>query len=141
MSKDSRIRTVRLVMKTYNWWKANGGNLSHFVRTKIEEEMLASHPLRHHTRFIDTAGICYPHTQGGYCGICWPAGIPSREEWGNYRQAVNRGYDTFAGTWHEYQDAVIHRMQQTQLTEFDLSNSDTPTERASLLRRFWAWLV
>jgi len=33
--EDTRITTVRLSNKTYLWWKANGGNLSHFVRTKI----------------------------------------------------------------------------------------------------------
>jgi len=138
--EDTRITTVRLDMKTYTWWKANRGNLSHFVRTKIEEEMLSQHPLRHHTRFIDTAGICYPHTQGGYCGICWKGGIPSREEWTNYRQAVNRGYDTFEGTWHEYQDAMIHRMKQTQLTEFDEAPPTRVSSRDGLLRRFWAWV-
>jgi hypothetical protein len=141
MHEDTRITTVRLSNKTYLWWKANGGNLSHFVRTKIEEEMLASHPLQHHTRFIDTAGVCYPHTDGGYCGICWKGGVPSREEWADYRYA--RNHESFVGSWHDYQDVKV-RSKQSKLAEFG-PNSDTPSKealpRGGLLRRLWAWLV
>ena len=142
--EDTRITTVRLSNKTYLWWKANRGNLSHFVRTKIEEETLASHPLKHHTRFVDTADICFPHTDGGYCGICWPAGIPSREQWADYRMAVN--HESYIGTWLEYQDAKIRRIRskQTELEDFDFSSKriiDSEKLQVGLLRRFWTWLV
>ncbi len=143
--EDTRITTVRLSNKTYLWWKANGGNLSHFVRTKIEEEMLASHPLKHHTRYIDTAAICFPHTDGGYCGICWPAGIPSREEWADYRMAVN--HESYIGSWLDYQDVKIARIQrQTSLVDFPSStivdvDDRLQHDRRGLLRRFWNWLV
>jgi len=144
MNEGTRITTVRLSNKTYLWWKANGGNLSAFVRAAIEEEMLASHPLKHHTRYVDTAAICFPHTQGGFCGICWPAGIPSRSEWADYRMAVN--HESFHGTWLEYQDAKISRIErQTSLSDFPISQNPQPDRfkpaRLGLLRRFWAWLV
>jgi len=147
--EDTRITTVRLSNKTYLWWKANGGNLSHFVRTKIEEEMLASHPLRHHTRFIDTAMVCYPHTQGGFCGICWPAGIPSKSDWADYRQAMNRDYDTFHGTWLEYQDAKINRIasqipdsgKSDDQLSLQMSPNLQSTTRKGILRRLFNWLV
>lgn len=144
-AEDTRITTVRLSNKTYLWWKANGGNLSHFVRTKIEEEMLAAHPLKHHTRYIDTAAICFPHTEGGYCGICWAAGIPTREEWADYRMAVN--HESYIGSWHEYQDVKIARIQrQTSLVDFPTSSTESTAiaiavDRKGLLRRLWAWLV
>lgn len=143
-SGDTRITTVRLSNKTYLWWKANGGNLSAFVRAAIEEEMLASHPLKHHTRYIDGAGICYPHTLGGFCGICWPAGIPSKVDWADYRMAVN--HESFDGTWLEYQTAKINRIErQTSLSEFKSGQPDrfSPVgpPKLGLLRRFWAWLV
>jgi len=140
MPEDTRITTVRLSKETYQWWKANGGNLSAFVRAAIEAEMLASHPLRHHTRYVDAAAICYPHTQGGYCGICWPAGIPSKADWADYRMAVN--HESFGGTWIEYQDAKIARIQsQTSLTDFPSNQPDRfPPSRKGLLRRLWSWL-
>jgi len=140
MPEDTRITTVRLSSRTYLWWKANGGNLSAFVRSAIEEEMLASHPLRHHTRYVDGAAICFPHTQGGYCGICWPAGIPSRADWADYRMAVN--HESFEGTWLEYQAAKIARIQrQTSLTDFQSNQPDRfQLERVGLLRRLWSWL-
>ena len=142
--EDTRITTVRLSNKTYLWWKANRGNLSHFVRTKIEEEMHISQPLRHHTRFIDTADICFPHTDGGYCGICWKGGLPSRDEWADYRMAVN--HEGYMGTWLEYQDAKISRIRskQTGLDDFEFSskriNDSGKLQKAGRLRRFWAWL-
>jgi len=145
--EDTRITTVRLSNKTYIWWKANGGNLSHFVRTKIEEEMLASHPLRHHTRFVDSAMVCFPHTDGGFCGICWPAGIPSREQWADYRMAVN--HEGYRGTWLEYQDAKINRIA-SQIPDSGKSNDQLAlqmspnrqsTTRKGILRRLFNWLV
>jgi len=147
MHEDTRITTVRLSNKTYIWWKANGGNLSHFVRTKIEEEMLASHPLRHHTRFVDSAMVCFPHTDGGFCGICWPAGIPSREEWADYRMAVN--HEGYSGTWLEYQDAKINRARpdfQNPVMSRDLEKSlfsakGHSTTRKGILSRLFNWLV
>jgi len=145
--EDTRITTVRLSNKTYIWWKANGGNLSAFVRNKIEEEMLASHPLRHHTRFVDSAMVCFPHTDGGFCGICWPAGIPSREQWADYRMAVN--HEGYRGTWLEYQDAKINRIasqipdsgKSDDQFSLQMSPNLQSTTRKGILRRLFNWLV
>jgi hypothetical protein len=147
LPQNTRITTVRLSNKTYIWWKANGGNLSHFVRSKIEEEMLAAHPLRHHTRFVDTAMVCFPHTDGGYCGICWPAGIPSRHEWADYRMAVN--HEGYSGTWLEYQDAKINRLRpdfpntekNTVPGTLQISTKGHSPTRKGILRRLFNWLV
>lgn len=131
MKKAQRITTIRLGQQQYEWSKANIPNLSHFVRTKLAEEQMRQAPIMNHTKWVETAKKCYPHTKGGYCGLCWPDGIPSRAEWNDYRQEVIA--NTFRGSWSDWTNMLANRWEQktqTNLTDFAEKEPQTPLNRA-----------
>tara|TARA_Y100001973_G_C5185946_1_gene327833 strand:- start:726 stop:1145 length:420 start_codon:yes stop_codon:yes gene_type:complete len=137
----ARRTTIHLGNQQYTWAKANIPNLSHFVRTKIAEEQMKQAPIMNHTKWVDSAKKCYPHTKGGYCGLCWPDGIPSRAEWSEYRQEIIN--NTFRGSWDDWINMLANRWEkktQLQLTDFPKDEPQTPPRRG-ILTRIWNFLI
>ena len=51
---------------------------------KVDDLMHQSRPVNYHNAWRENAQKCYPFTNGGYCAICWPAGVPDRTLWMAY---------------------------------------------------------
>ena len=91
-----RITTISLDDEAYEQAKLVG-NLSQFVRLALQEESnkLANVPVDYHNNFREHLNICYPYHPSGYCGICWPNGRPTKNQfrdWNiSFQQALRAG--------------------------------------------------
>lgn len=85
MSKTDHITTVRLTSKQKEWVRNNHpNNFSNLVRQMVDEMMHNATPVGYHNAWREKAQKCYPFMQGGYCAICWPAGVPDKVVWMDY---------------------------------------------------------
>lgn len=94
-----KITTVRITDEQHEWITNNRQNqLSRIVREHIDELMHSETPVNFHNAWREGAQKCYPFMKGGYCALCWPAGIPDRSHWLDYVKAFpvgSRGRLTF----------------------------------------------
>lgn len=82
---EMKITTVRITRKQKDWIRANHpNNFSNLVRHMVDDLMHQSRPVNYHNAWRENAQKCYPFTNGGYCAICWPAGVPDRTLWMDY---------------------------------------------------------
>ncbi len=87
-----KITTVRITDEQHHWIKSNRPQqLSNIVREHLDDLMHRDTPVNYHNAWRESAQKCYPHMRGGYCSICWPAGIPSKVEWSEYIKSGHRG--------------------------------------------------
>lgn len=94
-----RITTVRITEEQHTWLKENyPSGFSSIVRQHLDELIHSQTPVNYHNSWREVAQKCYPFTQGGYCAICWPAGIPSRQEWSEYISTTATSSQTAPGT-------------------------------------------
>lgn len=111
--------TVRITNEQHRWVQENRPNgFSHIVREHIDQLMHEQTPVMFHNAWRDNAQKCYPYTKGGYCAICWPAGIPDRSDWHDYlKHDVKRdpnGFLVGAGatlTFEEWYNLRVSRKQ------------------------------
>jgi len=128
-----KITTVRITKKQKDWIRNNHPNgFSNLVRNMIDELMHSQTPVNYHNAWREKAQKCYPYMQGGYCVICWPAGIPDRTIWAEYlKSGVVRGSnprgiyarEEYALTFEEWSQLKIENRQRT----LDEWNIDTRT--------------
>ncbi len=79
--------TVRITPIQHQWiTEHRPQGMSAVIREAIETMMHEQTPVMYHNAWRESAQKCYPYTKGGYCAICWPAGIPARSDWTNYLQ-------------------------------------------------------
>ena len=87
-----RITTVRITDTQHEWIINNRPNqLSQIVRDRIDELMHMETPVNFHNAWREGAQKCYPFMAGGYCSLCWPAGVPDRSYWMEYVKAFPAG--------------------------------------------------
>ena len=102
MSK-MKISTVRITEKQHHWIQQNHPQqLSHIVRSHIEDLMQRKTPVNFHNAWRESAQKCYPFLSEGYCSICWPGGIPNREDWQRYLRENTLGNSRSSITWEEW---------------------------------------
>lgn len=157
---EMKITTVRITKKQKDWIRNNHpNNFSNLVRNMIDELMHNQTPVNYHNAWREKAQKCYPYMQGGYCAICWPAGIPDRSVWMEYlKSGVVRGTnprgmiqrEEYALTFEEWNQLKIESRQRT-LDEWNIdtraneipeqeSGDAIPNNRKSKfgwIRRFW----
>lgn len=114
-----RKTTVRITQDQHQWIIENRPQgFSNVVREHLDQLMFEQTPVMYHNAWRENAQKCYPYTKGGYCAICWPAGIPSRTDWHDYLQHnVKRdpnGFLVGAGatlTYNEWYQLKVGRSQ------------------------------
>ena len=130
---EMKITTVRITKKQKDWIRNNHpNNFSNLVREMVDELMHNQTPVGYHNAWREKAQKCYPFMQGGYCAICWPAGVPDRTVWMDYiKSGVVRGPNTqgmvqkteYSLTFEEWNQLKIENRQLT----LDEWNIDTRT--------------
>jgi len=120
-----KTTTVRITDEQHNWILENRPyQLSRILREHLDVLIHAETPVGFHNAWRESAQKCYPHMQGGYCAICWPAGTPSRAEWTEYIKSGHRGLrdGTLQGvrtvTFEEW-SATKHLNRQTVLDDWN----------------------
>ena len=82
-----KITTVRITPEQHAWVSQNRPQqLSSIVRAHLEELIHQQTPVNFHNAWREGAQKCYPFMRGGYCGLCWPVGVPTRAAWQEYIQ-------------------------------------------------------
>lgn len=131
MSKKRPATTVRIRDDQHEWLKKNHpGGFSRIVRAHLDELMHQETPVGFHNAWRESAQKCYPYMRGGYCSICWPAGIPSRNDWSDY---IKSGFQDNPGapgtvtvthkmTFEEW-SSLRHQNRQTILDEWNRDSS------------------
>lgn len=145
---SQKITTIRLDPEQYEWIKKNLPNFSHFVREAVDQERYSQTAVNYHNAWRDQSQCCYPFAKGGYCGICWPHGVPDKSEWKSYREDVL--YSGFVGSWRDWNQARIDRRQMlqeqsdkiqtglpNQVTNQERSQTTTNQAKSGLFRRFY----
>lgn len=83
---------MRITDTQHEWITNNKPNqLSQIVRDRIDELMHMETPVNFHNAWREGAQKCYPFMSGGYCSICWPAGVPDRSYWMEYIKTFPAG--------------------------------------------------
>jgi len=117
--EDKMVRTTIRIQRSQLEWvhKNRPQQLSRICRDAVQEKMHEATPVSFHNAWRESAQKCFPHKRGGYCGICWPAGVPDASEWRSY--ISNEGYDHPHGlTWDEWV-MVKHGKRQNQLDNWN----------------------
>ncbi len=129
-----KITTVRLESKQLDWIRQNHPqNLSRILREHLDDLMHRSHPVHFHNSWRENSQKCYPFISDGYCALCWPAGIPSKEKWNQYireGQRISHGQIVSNMTWDEWYQ-LQHHNRQTNLVDWNFANTDQITQEES----------
>jgi len=97
------ISTIRISKKMHSWIQQNHPQqLSHIVRSHLEDLMQRKTPVNFHNAWRESAQKCYPYLSEGYCSICWPGGVPNREDWQRYLRENTLGNSRSSITWEEW---------------------------------------
>jgi hypothetical protein len=141
-----KTTTIRITDEQHNWILENRPyQLSRIVREHLDVVIHAETPVGFHNAWRESAQKCYPHMQGGYCAICWPAGTPSRSEWTEYIKSGHRHFSggTLQGvrtvTFEEW-SATKHLDRQTVLDDWNAlvdPKQDSRTRTTRWFRRFF----
>lgn len=109
-----KVTTVRLEEKQIEWIRNNHPqNLSRILREHIDDLMHRSTPVNFHNAWRENAQKCYPFMEGGYCNICWPAGIPEKSTWQQYLRENRLGsfgsitFDEWSINRHNNRQAIL----------------------------------
>lgn len=130
MNDKMKITTIRLEANQLDWIRANHPqNLSRIVREHIHDLMHRATPVNFHNAWRESAQKCYPYMKGGYCNICWPAGIPDREIWQNYMRE-NGANNPYSLTFEEW-SLNNHNNRQKTLDDWNLTNTNTISKQES----------
>ena len=159
--RENKMRktTVRITAAQHHWiTEHRPQGMSAVIREALETMMHEQTPVMYHNAWRESAQKCYPFTKGGYCAICWPAGIPSRTDWNDYLQHnVKRdpnGFLVGSGatlTFEEWYNLKIES-RQTRLDHWNRNSqpheipnekgrdtiSDQPKRKFGWFRRFFS---
>lgn len=141
-----KITTIRITKAQHDWITNNKQNqLSSIVRDRIDEMMHMETPVNFHNAWREGAQKCYPFQSGGYCSICWPAGVPDRSYWMEYVKAFPVGSRSRL-TFEEWSMQKHDQRQQT-LDEWnrdthsyevsDQESRDAISDQRGIIRRIW----
>ena len=141
-----RITTVRITETQHEWITNNKPNqLSQIVRDRIDELMHMETPVNFHNAWREGAQKCYPFMSGGYCVLCWPAGVPDRSYWMEYIRAFPAG--TRSRLTFEEWSMSKHAQRQSQLDEWngqthpdeitEQERGDAITHKRGIIARIW----
>lgn len=126
-----RRTTIRITDDQHAWIRSNRPHqLSHIVREHLDDLMQMETPVNYHNAWRESAQKCYPHMRGGYCQICWPAGIPSKLEWSEYIKSGHRGsvagnvqsigavltFEEWTMTRHEQRQSLLEEWNDGEIT-------------------------
>lgn len=118
-----KITTIRITEEQLDWIHQNHPqNLSRIVREHLDDLMHRATPVNFHNAWRENAQKCYPFMQGGYCNMCWPAGVPDRSIWQQYIRE-NSGGIYGSVTFDEW-NINRHNNRQTLLEDWNLTNAD-----------------
>lgn len=141
-----KITTVRITNTQHEWIVNNKPNqLSSIVRERIDELMHQETPVSFHNAWREGAQKCYPFMAGGYCSICWPAGVPDRSHWMDYVKAFPAGSRSRL-TFEEW-SMQKHDQRQRTLDEWNRETHpnkiaqeerrDAISDKRGILHRVW----
>jgi hypothetical protein len=125
-----KITTIRIEEKQLAWIRANHPqNLSRIVREHLDDLMHRATPVNFHNAWRENAQKCYPYMQGGYCNLCWPAGVPDKSIWHQYIRENQAG--KFGSLTFDEWSLNRHNNRQTLLDDWNLTNTDTISQEKS----------
>lgn len=136
-----RITTISLDDESYHQ-SQNIGNLSAFVRQKLQEEQekIRNVPVDYHNAMHSVIGRCHPHNgSDGYCSICWPYGQPSKNEWLEYTRAwyeAKRNRQVLPNAPRQSPD----RRPVTHTNEIAQQESRDASVNKGIIRKLWNWI-
>lgn len=141
-----KVTTIRITKAQHEWVVNNKPNqLSAIVRDHLDELMHMETPVGFHNAWREGAQKCYPFMSGGYCSICWPAGVPDRSYWMEYVKAFPAG--TRSRLTFEEWSAQKHDRRQRTLDEWnrnthsdqipDQESRDAISDQGGIIRRIW----
>ena len=147
-----KITTIRITEDQLDWIRQNHPqNLSRIVRDHIEDLMHRATPVNFHNAWREQAQKCYPYMQGGYCNICWPAGIPDKSIWQQYIRENSHG--KYGSVTFDEWNTIRHNNRQTILEDWNVTDpnkisheksSQTTPDNAKIqnrgLRAFLRWI-
>lgn len=125
-----KVTTVRLEEKQIDWVRQNHPqNLSRILREHIDDLMHRSTPVNFHNAWRENAQKCYPFMDGGYCNMCWPAGIPDRSIWQQYLRENRLG--SFGSITFEEWSINRHNNRQSILDDWNVTDTDQIAQQKS----------
>lgn len=139
-----KTTTIRITDDQHAWLRSNRPQqLSNIVRAHLDDLMQQETPVNFHNAWRESAQKCYPHMRGGYCALCWPAGIPSRATWSEYIKSGHRG--SLAGNVQSIQAShtfeewsmLQHDSRQAQLTEWNSSQAQDKSRGLGFFSRLF----
>ena len=135
-----KTTTIRITQEQMSWIRQNRPQqLSMLVRAHLDDLIHSETPVNFHNAWRESAQKCYPHMRGGYCSLCWPTGIPSREEWTAYVKSSHRG--SMAGNIshvHSVQTFTEWSMEKHARRQSSLQEWNEPVE-SKKRRGFLEW--
>lgn len=145
-----KITTIRITDEQHDWITNNRQNqLSAICRAHIDELMHSETPVNFHNAWREGAQKCYPFMKGGYCSICWPAGVPDRSHWMDYVKAYPAGSKSRL-TFEEW-SMQKHDNRQRSLDEWNREthpnkiayeeSTDTISDERGIIRRIWRFFI
>jgi len=132
ISEDNKMKvtTVRLEGKQIEWVRNNHPqNLSRILREHIDDLMHRSTPVNFHNAWRENAQKCYPYMDGGYCNMCWPAGIPDKSTWQQYLRENRLG--SFGSITFDEWSINRHNNRQTILDDWNATNTHQIAQQKS----------
>lgn len=125
-----KITTIRITAAQLEWIHQNHPqNLSRIVREHLDDLMHRATPVNFHNAWRENAQKCYPFMQGGYCNLCWPAGVPDRSIWQQYIRENSSG--TYGSITFDEWNLNRHNNRQTILEDWNLANADKISHQES----------
>ena len=125
-----KVTTVRLEEKQIDWVRQNHPqNLSRILREHVDDLMHRSTPVNFHNAWRENAQKCYPFMDGGYCNMCWPAGIPDRSIWQQYLRENRLG--SFGSITFEEWSINRHNNRQSILDDWNVTDTDQIAQQKS----------
>lgn len=148
MNDKMKVTTVRLEEKQIDWIRQNHPqNLSRILRDHIDDLMHRSTPVNFHNAWRENAQKCYPYMEGGYCKMCWPAGIPDKSMWQQYIRENRVGaygsctFDEWSINRHNNRQSILDDWNATNPDKIAKEkSSETISNDSGIINRIFRWI-
>ena len=109
--------------------------------------MHRSTPVNFHNAWRENAQKCYPYMEGGYCKMCWPAGIPDKSMWQQYIRENRVGaygsctFDEWSINRHNNRQSILDDWNATNPDKIAKEkSSETISNDSGIINRIFRWI-
>ena len=137
-----RITTISLDQIAWEQSK-HVGNLSAFVRSALQDHAdgRSQTPLDYHNAMHSGLKICHPHKDpNGYCGICWPYGRPTKQEWLEYSRYAHDCIRNGQGIPTPPKQLPDRRKITNSYTVAQEESSQAIPDQVGIIRKIWRFI-